>query len=173
MVERDINLLQSLYSGAYYQADLPYGRSARFFLSRGQKLGDKSSPLLFGLIFNALLLAIRATGVGYRTVSGLQTPHLRVSRACGRVWSRNSRPHRLLPVKRKKRHRRCLAPCLAVEKEHILSASKGVVGKVRHHKYLLGQMVPAVCMVAATSRLATGGHLVFRPTGPLNQGRDR
>ncbi len=37
----DIDLLQSLYSGAYYQADLPYGRSADVVLSRGQKQGDK------------------------------------------------------------------------------------------------------------------------------------
>ena len=43
-------------------------------LSRGQKQGDKSSPLLFGLIFNALLLALKATGVGHRTISGLRAP---------------------------------------------------------------------------------------------------
>jgi len=70
----DIDLLRSLYSGAYYQAELPYGRSAKVVLSRGQKQGDKSSPLLFGLIFNALLLALKATGVGHRTVSGLRAP---------------------------------------------------------------------------------------------------
>ena len=70
----DIELLRSLYSGAYYQAELPYGRSAKVVLSRGQKQGDKSSPLLFGLIFNALLLALKATGVGHRTVSGLRAP---------------------------------------------------------------------------------------------------
>ena len=57
----DVDLLQSLYSGAYYTADLPYGRSAEVTLSRGQKQGDKSSPLLFGLVFNALLLALKAT----------------------------------------------------------------------------------------------------------------
>ena len=60
----DIELLQSLYLGAYYLADLPYGRSAAVNLSRGQKQGDKSSPLLFGLVFNALLLALKATGWG-------------------------------------------------------------------------------------------------------------
>jgi hypothetical protein len=70
----DIDLLQSLYSGAYYQADLPYGRSAEVVLSRGQKQGDKSSPLLFGLVFNALLLALKASGVGHRTISGLRSP---------------------------------------------------------------------------------------------------
>ncbi len=41
---------------------------------RGTKQGDKLSPLLFGLIFNSLLLALRATGVAHRTVSGLRTP---------------------------------------------------------------------------------------------------
>ena len=64
-----IDLFQSLYSGAYYPVDLPYGRSAEVVLSRGQKQGDKSSPLLFGLIFNALLLALKATGVGHRTIA--------------------------------------------------------------------------------------------------------
>ncbi len=70
----DVDLLQSLYSGAYYMADLPYGRSAEVILSRGQKQGDKSSPLLFGLVFNALLLALKATGVGHRTITGLRAP---------------------------------------------------------------------------------------------------
>ncbi len=50
----------------YYQADLPYDRSAKVVLSRGQKQGDKSFPLLFGLVVNALLLALKATGVGHR-----------------------------------------------------------------------------------------------------------
>ena len=71
-----MDLLQSLYSGAYYTADLPYGRSAEVTLSRGQKHGpgDKSSTLLFGLVFNALLLALKATGVGHRTITGLRAP---------------------------------------------------------------------------------------------------
>jgi hypothetical protein len=33
----DIDLLQSLYSGAYYKAGLPYGKSAEVALARGQK----------------------------------------------------------------------------------------------------------------------------------------
>jgi hypothetical protein len=33
-----------------------------------------SSPMLFGLIFNALLLALKAVGVGHRTISGLRSP---------------------------------------------------------------------------------------------------
>jgi hypothetical protein len=57
----DIDLLQILYSGAYYQADLPYFRSAEVVLLQGQKKSDKSSSLLFGLVFNALLLALQAT----------------------------------------------------------------------------------------------------------------
>jgi hypothetical protein len=43
----DIDLLQSLHSGAYYEAELPYGRSAEVVLLRGYKQGDKSPPLLF------------------------------------------------------------------------------------------------------------------------------
>ncbi len=39
----DVKLLQTrgLYSGAYYTADLPYGRSAEMTLSRGQKQWGK------------------------------------------------------------------------------------------------------------------------------------
>ena len=70
----DIDLLQALYEAAYYEADLSYGRSAPICLERGQKQGDKLSPLLFGLIFNALLLALKATNRGHRTISGLRTP---------------------------------------------------------------------------------------------------
>ena len=70
----DIDLLQALYEAAYYEADLSYGRSAPICLERGQKQGDKLSPLLFGLIFNALLLALKATNIGHRTISGLRTP---------------------------------------------------------------------------------------------------
>ena len=40
----------------------------------GFHTGDKSSPLLFGLVFNALLLALKATGVGHLTISGLKAP---------------------------------------------------------------------------------------------------
>ncbi len=70
----DIDLLQRLYSAAYYTADLPYGKSAEVALTRGKKQGDISSPLLFGLVFNALLLALKAVGVGHRTISGLRAP---------------------------------------------------------------------------------------------------
>ena len=70
----DVDLLENLYSEAYYRADLPYGRSASISLSRGQKQGDKSSPLLFNLIFNALLLALKASGVGHSTITGLRAP---------------------------------------------------------------------------------------------------
>jgi len=69
----DVDLLQSLYEGAHYEADLPYGRSASVYLTRGTKQGDILSPLLFNLIFNALLIGLRRSGVGHRTVSGQQT----------------------------------------------------------------------------------------------------
>ena len=69
----DIDILQSLYEGAHYVADLPYGRSATVTLTRGTKQGDKLSPLLFSLVFNALLLALKKTGVGYRTIQGLRS----------------------------------------------------------------------------------------------------
>jgi len=52
----DVDLLLLHYAGAYYEADLPYGLSSPIFLLRGNKQGDKPSPVLFGLIFNALLL---------------------------------------------------------------------------------------------------------------------
>jgi len=40
----DIDLLQALYNRAHYEADLPYGRSAPIYLTRGQKQGDKLPP---------------------------------------------------------------------------------------------------------------------------------
>ena len=70
----DVDLLQSLYREAHYAADLPYGRSAAVPLTRGSKQGDKLSPLLFSILFNALLLALKACGVGVRIVSGLRSP---------------------------------------------------------------------------------------------------
>ena len=58
----DVDLLQALYKEANYHdvADLPYGRSARVYLTRGSKQGDKLSPLLFSLLFNALLQVLEA-----------------------------------------------------------------------------------------------------------------
>ena len=70
----DVDLLQSLYHESTYVADLPYGQSAPISLTRGTKQGDKLSPLLFDLIFNYLLLALRATGVAHRLMTGLRTP---------------------------------------------------------------------------------------------------
>ena len=58
----------------------------------------------------------------------------------------------------KQRRRRRPAPCLAAEKEHIVTATRDIVSKARRHQYLLGQMVPAMRMVA-TSR--------FRYSAPL------
>jgi ribonuclease HI len=228
----DIDLLQSLYSGAYYQADLPYGRSAEVVLSRGQKQGDKSSPLLFGLFFNALLLALKATGVGHRTISGLRAPArgfaddlvlttrsaadmsrllqvvadfcawsgMRIKReksvATGFDFKKGvalstegilyagapltglaaheafaylgvraslvgvvrSRRQATSGTVARQRRKGSPAPCLAAEKEHIFATTRDIVGKVRRHQYLLGQMVPAMRMVA-TSR--------FRYSAPL------
>jgi hypothetical protein len=68
----DVDLLQSLYVEAHYVADLPYGRSATITLQRGTKQGDKLSPLLFSLVFNALLLALKQSGVGHRTIQGIR-----------------------------------------------------------------------------------------------------
>jgi hypothetical protein len=70
----DIDLLRSLYHESSYVADLPYGKSAPIPLTRGTKQGDKLSPLLFDLIFNCLLLALRATGIAHRLMTGLRTP---------------------------------------------------------------------------------------------------
>jgi hypothetical protein len=201
-------------------------------LSRGQKQGDKSSPLLFGLIFNALLLALKATGVGHRTISGLRASargfaddlvlvaysaadmsrllqvvadfcawsgmriKLEKSVATGFDFKsgvalptesvlyagapliglaadeafaylgvraslvgilRSRRQAAPGPVKGQSSRRRS-APCLAAEKAHILTATKDMVVKVRNHKYLLGQMVPAMRMMT-TAR--------FRYSAPL------
>ena len=41
------------------------------FLTLGSKQGDKLSPLLFSLLFNALLLALKGCRVGVRVVSGI------------------------------------------------------------------------------------------------------
>ena len=60
-----------MYAEAYYEADLPYARSAPIDLERGQKRGDM---LLFGLIFNSLLLAPKAINIGHRVITGLRTP---------------------------------------------------------------------------------------------------
>jgi hypothetical protein len=40
----DADLLRALYKAAHYVADLPYGRSAPVFLTRGSKQSDKLSP---------------------------------------------------------------------------------------------------------------------------------
>ena len=66
----DIDLMQALYERAHYEEDLSHGRYAPIFLTHDTKPGDKS-PLLFGTIFNALFLALKATrAVGHRTISG-------------------------------------------------------------------------------------------------------
>ncbi len=54
-------------------------------LSRSQKQGDKSSPLLFGLIFNALFLALRATGVPHGLGPPVSCPRVRGA-YCQILW---------------------------------------------------------------------------------------
>ena len=61
----DVDLLRALYSSAHYEADLPYGRSAPVYLLRGTKQGDILSPLLFNLVFNALLITPVGSGGQY------------------------------------------------------------------------------------------------------------
>ena len=201
----DIDLLQSLYSRASYQADLPYGRSASVFLSRGKRQGDKLSPLLFSLVFNALLLALKAAGVGHRIITGLRTPargfaddltilagseadmsHLLqvVNKFC--AWSgmrvkreksvisgfdyntgrsiptdsimfdgaslsslaaTDSFPYLGIRASLIGRHNRRPAPCLDDEIKHVFSTTRDSIRLIKHHKFLLSQMVPAMHMV--------------------------
>jgi ribonuclease HI len=70
----DVDMIEALYTDSYYQADTPFGTSAKVFLTRGTKQGDGLSPLLFSLIFNYLLVALEATGLGHKSASGLSTP---------------------------------------------------------------------------------------------------
>jgi hypothetical protein len=69
----DVDLIQHVYSDSFFQADTTYGKSAPIFLSRGTKQGDGLSPLLFILIFDALLKRIRASGLGYTNGLGQTT----------------------------------------------------------------------------------------------------
>jgi hypothetical protein len=85
----DIDLLQSLYSGAYYQADLPYGRSAQVVLTG------------FDYKEHASLSPQRAFRTKGRPSQACQPTRPLPTRACGRVWSRDSHPHCLLPMRKK------------------------------------------------------------------------
>ena len=223
----DIDLLQALYDRAHYEADLPYGRSARIHLMRGQKQGDKLSPLLFNLIFNSLILALRATGIGHRTVTGLRAPALGFADDLTLITSSEENMTRLLKVveefcgwsgmrikltksvitafdfglkqelptegilyKGKPlvrlaayesfpylgvraslvqcKGRGVFSPGLASERSHVFSATKELVGIAKGHKYLLGQMVPTMHMVA-TSRFRYSAPLVPWTDAQLNE----
>jgi len=59
----DLDLLQNIYEGTYYQTSTPYGITARIVLTRGTKQGDGLSPLLFIFLFNALLVMLKRRGV--------------------------------------------------------------------------------------------------------------
>jgi hypothetical protein len=84
----------------YYSADLlvPYGRSPPVYLTRGTKQGNILSPLLFNLLFNGLLHALRRSGVGVRTVSGLRTPCRVYADDLGLVLSSEQGTNKLLQV---------------------------------------------------------------------------
>ena len=70
----DVDMIQGIYADSRYQAQTAFGMTAEIFLTRGTKQGDGLSPLLFSLVFNALLLALEASGAGHQTATGLKTP---------------------------------------------------------------------------------------------------
>ena len=69
----NVDLLRSLYDQAYYVADLLYWQSAPIPMTSCTKQREKLSPLLLDLIFNCLLLVLRASGVAHRIAPGLRT----------------------------------------------------------------------------------------------------
>lgn len=69
----DVDMLEDLYTDSFYRAETQHGTSAKIHLTRGTKQGDGLSPLLFSLIFNLLLHALEATGVGHKSMTGMQT----------------------------------------------------------------------------------------------------
>ena len=75
----NIDLLQDIYSDTHYQADTPYGMSAKIFLSRGTKQGDCLSPLLFIIVFNQLTASLASLKqeqeVGYLAENGQRGLH--------------------------------------------------------------------------------------------------
>jgi hypothetical protein len=215
----DVDLLQALYKAAHYVADLPYGRSAPVFLTRGSKQGDKLSPLLFSLLFNALLHALKACGVGVRVVTGLRSPargfaddltlvcespegmtrllqvvddfcewsgmRIKLKKSLITAYDFGAgqelptedikyqgKPLTRLPadesfpylgiraslVEMGRRKGPASSPGLSAEKQHVIAATKELVGITKRHQYLVGQMVPAMQMVCSSR---------FRYSAPL------
>ena len=60
------------------------------------------------------------------------------------------------------------SPCLNEEKNNIFATTKDIIGKAKHHKYLLSQMVLAMHMVA-TSRFRHSAPLVPWTDAELDQ----
>ena len=75
----DVPLLKNIYKDTYCQVDTPYGKTAKIYLTRGTKQGDCLSPLLFSLLFNALLTQLsrinREDQLGYLNEIGQRTLH--------------------------------------------------------------------------------------------------
>ena len=67
--------LQTLNKEAHCLADLSCGRSLPAFLTRGGKQVDTRSTHLFNFLFLALLLALRAAGVGFQCSAASAKPY--------------------------------------------------------------------------------------------------
>ena len=63
----DLDLLRDIYLGSFYEADTENGLSAKIFLTRGGKQGDRLTPVLFNLFFNGLLYYLDSLKIGHRS----------------------------------------------------------------------------------------------------------
>ena len=63
----DLDLIEDMYQGAYYQARTSTGRfTARIPLTRGTKQGDPLSPLIFNLTVNMLVRMLKQSGHSFQ-----------------------------------------------------------------------------------------------------------